>query len=193
MKTYLIAASLFASAISTSNAIAADDLPISAGFEVTQWKAACIAFETPRGPVLCNDVNNGFGIVTRAWNVSEGTAIFGFGYYDAPAPASPDERGSSVVYFKTKVGGPGVYNIDEVEWSKPERPGSQIWENTALKTGGTCDLRGGYLHCVAGDPGNQFLITYRLISQAHLSCPPIRELGELDPPEEACVTTPGIP
>jgi hypothetical protein len=147
------------------------------GSEVTQWETTCEDFETPSGPVPCDLVNNGFGITTKAPNVQDGTASFGFAYDD---PHEPNGSSLRVLFFKTRIPEvPGVYPIEEVQQELD--PG--------IKTHGVCDLRGGYLQCNADVPSGRYFIRYRLVSQTHISCPPAStEAGELGEPEDKCVT-----
>ena len=139
------------------------------------WTTACVEFRTPTGAVPCDLVNNGFAITTKVPN-DDGSAQFGFAYFD-----SHDRTGGGVVFFKTRVPDvPDVYPIEEII-------SADLQQHT--KTHGVCDMRGGYIHCVSGDPGEQFLITYRLISVTRKTCPPSSSLEPDEDFKSACKWT----
>ena len=118
-------------------------------WEQTQWTATCETFQTPwAGAVPCNKASAEFTI-TSTYN--DGSASFSFRY------------DNEQIFFTTRAPvEPGVYPIEEVQ-DEVRYP---------AETHGSCDMRGGKIRCVSGDPGKQIIIAYRLISQKHTLCPP---------------------
>ena len=117
-------------------------------WEQTVWSANCETFQTPwAGIVPCDKAEPEFTITSTH---NDGSVSFGFEY------GLHEADWGGRIFFETKAPvEPGVYPIEEVQ-DEVRYPS---------KTQGSCDMRGGKIRCISGDPGEQIIIAYRLISE----------------------------